>query len=412
MKLSIIICVYNTAINYLVECLESITNSTLKDISGDYEICMVDDGSTLDYSDLISKYPIKYLKTQNRGILSARTTGAKMACGEYSVFCDSDDTVSFNYHLPMLEKAISAKADIVINGWASNTARARYYAEKDDTMYKNIDVCGEDTLLTFSENEGRQHSFFVLWNKLYKTKLLQNAIDSVYAAGISERTSYSEDVAINFFAWRDAKRIVNIRTGFYFYRIHSTQSVNVASAKKLKSQIDNMTKTLLVMRDNIGDTVHKDKILEHINEWAALMARAHYSQAESAKYTELFPYIKEKYDVEKLSFSTVRDGSIYEHKKLLGDNFEEIDSLLLQIHDSDSKVRVRSLSKDRYIIDSINYIKNKGKITEDSTAPIIVIPKFKISLRQKLIHNAFLYRLGLIFFKKGSKCREFLKKFI
>ena len=412
MKLSIIICVYNTAINYLAECLESITNSTLKEIAGNYEICMVDDGSTLDYSDLISKYPIKYVKTQNRGILSARTTGAKMACGEYCIFCDSDDTVSFNYHLPMLEKAISAKADIVINGWAYNTARARYYAKKDDTMCKNIDVCGDDTLSAFFENEGRQHSFFVLWNKLYKTELLKSAIDAVYTAQISERTSYSEDVAINFFAWRDANRVVNIHTGYYFYRIHSTQSVNVASAEKLKSQIDNMTKTLTIMRENIGDNVHKSKILDHIDNWSALMSRAHYSQAKSSKYTELFPYIKEKYNVKKLRFSTARDGAVSEHKKLLGDNFVEIDSLLLQIHDAPSQMRVQCLSKDDYHVNSVKHLEDKGKITQDPSAPVIVIPKFEVGLKEKLLHNASLSRLGLIFFKKGSKAREFLKKFI
>ena len=86
MKLSIIICIYNTAIDYLAECIESITNSTLKELDGNYEICMVDDGSTVDYTDLVNKYRINYKKTENRGILAARTTGVEMASGDYDGF--------------------------------------------------------------------------------------------------------------------------------------------------------------------------------------------------------------------------------------------------------------------------------------------------------------------------------------
>ena len=66
MKFSIIICVYNTPVEYLSEALRSVTDSTLKRISGDYEICMVDDGSDekYDYSALVKEYGVKYIKTE------------------------------------------------------------------------------------------------------------------------------------------------------------------------------------------------------------------------------------------------------------------------------------------------------------------------------------------------------------
>ena len=48
MKLSVIICVYNTEKQYFEECLKSIRKSTLKD----YEILVIDDGSNIDYSDV------------------------------------------------------------------------------------------------------------------------------------------------------------------------------------------------------------------------------------------------------------------------------------------------------------------------------------------------------------------------
>ena len=121
MKLTVIICVYNTDKSYLDECLSSITHSTLataklcdRDDIG-YEILMVDDGSTEDYRDLVDKYGVRYVKTENRGIFTARALGVELADGDFITFCDSDDTVSFNYHLPMLMTAEFHSADIVIN---------------------------------------------------------------------------------------------------------------------------------------------------------------------------------------------------------------------------------------------------------------------------------------------------------
>lgn len=410
MKLSIIICVYNTPIKYLEECLESIRGSTVSALGDDYEICMVDDGSEIDYSELIKKYGVRVKKTENKGIFSARMTGARMASGEYAIYCDSDDTVSFNYYLPMVEKAEDTGADIVINDWATHTERARYFAKRDDTIRAHIDVSGDDTLLTFVRQGGRQHSFFVLWNKLYKTSLLLSAFENLLASGFDESSCYSEDVALNFFLWKDARRIVNVHSGFYFYRIHSSQSVAITSEKKLKRQIDSMTETFNIMRQGVGKNKHADKILECINEWSELMSRSHYSFAKSGGYTELYPYLKEKYGIKKLRRATIKDGSKYESKCLLGNNFTAVDKILISIYQSSYAVRCRYSKKDRYTAQAVEHLTKLGKITSDKEADEVVIPKFTVNIRKRLIHNVVLQRLASVFFKKGSKIREFLKR--
>ena len=412
MKLSVIICVYNTPRNYLEACLDSITRSTVRTLGDDFEICLVDDGSREDYTDLAEKYGTRVTKTENRGIFSARKTGAEMARGRYSVFCDSDDTVSFDYYLPMLEKAEAEGADIVINGWATHSGEARYYPKRDGTMCENIDVSGDKTLLSFVKNEGRQHSFYVLWNKLYRTELLLSAFDSLCRAGYSESSSYSEDAALNFFLWRDAGRIVNISTGFYFYRIHSEQSVTVASEEKLRRQIDSMAQTLDIMRKNVGANPQRTEILSHIAEWEALMARTHYSQAKSAGYKELFPYVKEKYGIEKLSGYTLKDGACYRSNVLLGSNFEEVDRALLAVYNAPSPVRCRYSKRDTYTARAVSALKRLRRITDEKSAPEISVPRFKITLRKRILHNALVYRIGAILFKKGSRLRAFLKKFV
>ncbi len=413
MKLSVIICVYNTARDYLTECLDGITCSTLKDLAGGYEICMVDDGSLTDYSDIVSKYGLKYLKTENRGILSARLTGVGMASGEYIVFCDSDDTVSHNYYLPMIERAEKSGADIVINDWAFYTPNMKYYCTNDATIKENIDLTGDDTLHLFTKNCGRQHSFYVLWNKLYRADILNKSFASLNEQGYPRDASYAEDAAINFFAWKYAKRVVNIHTGYYFYRIHPTQTVNATSEKRLLEQIEDMARCLRLMRDNVGNNIHRDEINENINAWASLMSRAHFALAKSNGYENLFPKIRELYGIKELRGPIFKDASDYIEKTLLGDNFSKIDSMLLALWNLKDVPNVKYRKKDTYTARCVENLIEHGKISVDKRKPVdIVIPKLKCSLKAKIIHNKCVYALGLIFFKKGSKIRGMLKKII
>ena len=63
----------------------------------DFEILIVDDGSTDNTQAIVKEYSadlkIKYIYQNNQGVCSARNTGAKEANGAYLIFLDSDDTV-------------------------------------------------------------------------------------------------------------------------------------------------------------------------------------------------------------------------------------------------------------------------------------------------------------------------------
>ena len=94
MKISIIIPVYNVE-KYLRECLDSILAQSYKD----FEIILVDDGSTDSSGNICDEYSMKYenikvLHKNNNGLSSARNAGLDIAQGEYILFIDSDDVVS------------------------------------------------------------------------------------------------------------------------------------------------------------------------------------------------------------------------------------------------------------------------------------------------------------------------------
>lgn len=97
-KLSFIVPVYNVE-KYLRKCVESLINQDYSD----YEIILVDDGSTDGSGELCdelathplipsSSHPsIRVLHQANAGLSAARNSGIKAANGEYLCFVDSDD---------------------------------------------------------------------------------------------------------------------------------------------------------------------------------------------------------------------------------------------------------------------------------------------------------------------------------
>ncbi|MBI1763071.1 MAG: glycosyltransferase [Acidobacteria bacterium] len=87
-KVSVVIPVYNTAY-YLPEAIESVLQQTYRD----FEILVVDDGSTDNSHQVaLSHTPrVKLIAQSNGGPASARNAGMRQAGGEYIAFLDSDD---------------------------------------------------------------------------------------------------------------------------------------------------------------------------------------------------------------------------------------------------------------------------------------------------------------------------------
>lgn len=92
-KFSIIIPVYNKE-KYIKSCLESVVVQTIND----YEVVIVNDGSTDKSEEIIKEYlkkykNFKYINQVNQGLSIARNNGVKEAKGEYIIFLDSDDSI-------------------------------------------------------------------------------------------------------------------------------------------------------------------------------------------------------------------------------------------------------------------------------------------------------------------------------
>ncbi len=87
-KVSVIISTYNRS-KYVTEAIVSVLNQTYKD----FEIIVVDDGSTDNTKIVLKPYmgKIKYIYKENEGCASARNVGIRNSTGEFVTFLDSDD---------------------------------------------------------------------------------------------------------------------------------------------------------------------------------------------------------------------------------------------------------------------------------------------------------------------------------
>lgn len=114
MLLSVIIPVYNGE-DYIARCLDSILNQDLVD----YEILVIDDGSTDGTASIVENYAlshpriIKLLRQTNSGQGIARNKGIMEAQGEYLSFVDADDYIEDNSYPFLLSQMKENSLDLL-----------------------------------------------------------------------------------------------------------------------------------------------------------------------------------------------------------------------------------------------------------------------------------------------------------
>lgn len=112
---SVIIPAYNCA-SFISEALESVFSQTFTD----YEVIVVEDGSTDNTYEILEQYKekIHILQQENAGVAAARNKGITHSQGEFIAFLDADDVFSHNKlaaHMALFEQ--HPELDITISGW-------------------------------------------------------------------------------------------------------------------------------------------------------------------------------------------------------------------------------------------------------------------------------------------------------
>ena len=114
-KVSVIIPAYNGD-RYISEAIDSVLAQTYTN----YEIIVVDDGSTDNTSQVVKAYGdrVRYIYRENQGVASARNLGIAKAEGEYIAFLDQDDLFFPNKLSEQLNCfELHPEAGIIHSGW-------------------------------------------------------------------------------------------------------------------------------------------------------------------------------------------------------------------------------------------------------------------------------------------------------
>lgn len=96
-KITVIIPIFNGE-EYIQSCVEKLLNQTLSD----FEIILINDGSTDGTKKICDElkekdFRIKVIHQDNSGVSNARNKGIKSALGEYLCFIDCDDDIDYDY---------------------------------------------------------------------------------------------------------------------------------------------------------------------------------------------------------------------------------------------------------------------------------------------------------------------------
>lgn len=213
-EISVIVPVYNVE-EYIDKCIKSILNQTFSN----YELILVDDGSTDSSGRLCDEAKnkdgrVKVIHKKNGGLTSARLAGREIATGRYTLFIDSDDYIESTMLEKLYNSAIDNAADLVICG---------YYVVEDDRISEvRLPISG----LIENENIREQYLLPILGRihypgrcnlpgfvciRLYSSALLE---DKCF---VSERLFYSEDDILNMQYALNIKKISVVDEPLYYY---------------------------------------------------------------------------------------------------------------------------------------------------------------------------------------------------
>lgn len=214
---SIVVPIYN-AEKYLKKCIKSIIHQSFEN----FELILVDDGSTDSSSEICKKFEskdnrIKYFKKENGGSLQSRIFGAEKSSGEYILFCDADDYyLNKNCFLKLYKQLSTENVDFaqfkVVSKY-SFFKRKTVDSDKIKVILKD-DFYERDYPILMCSYCSSSRITGNVWNKVYKKKLLKKLPSAVE----TKKIFMGDDFIINLHLLNNIDKAMLIDSSIYVYR--------------------------------------------------------------------------------------------------------------------------------------------------------------------------------------------------
>ena len=299
---SIIVPLYNTR-DYIDKCIQSILTQKLSGI----EAVFVDDGSPDDTADIVREYCEKYpdfklYHKENGGLGSARNYGIERANGKYILFLDSDDYLSEDGLLKLVEVASEHDLDVIQGTFKMIEGDKVGLSASSEDMEKA--TTGREWLLAGKIIYGACFCLyrreFLISKKLY------------FMEGV-----YHEDMDFTLRATWNANRIMSKDIFFYWYVDHPG---SITKSKNIKHCTDYYDVACFVDKW-VQTDVDKEAYEGFFREYLAFL----YSHVVNMTITQGFK-IKQVLDVND------RRGEVLKHLKVSVSKKYKLEYILLKLH--------------------------------------------------------------------------------
>ena len=229
---SIIVPIYN-AEQYLRRCVDSILNQEYTD----FELLLVNDGSTDASGDICEEYGdqdprVIVIQKENTGVSDSRNRALDRARGKYLQFLDSDDWITPDATRLFVRAAEEYGCDMVISDFYRVVGER--LSTKGDIEEEGV-LTREEFAAHMMENPADFY-YGVLWNKLYRRDIVEE-----HKLRMDTDISWCEDFMFNLEYIRYAKVFYALHAPIYYYVKRkgslASQGINISKTVKMKLNV-------------------------------------------------------------------------------------------------------------------------------------------------------------------------------
>mgnify|MGYP000044874945 CR=1 FL=1 len=242
MELSIIVPMYNCE-----KTIEDTLKCLINQILDDYEIILVDDGSTDQTQSICNKYVqknsfVKYFFQENSGVSAARNYGLMLSKGTYICFCDSDDKPKEDMYRILLDDIKKNSVDFV---------SCDYFSIRDQRnpgFPKDLDSILDESRISkyvyyMFNNDNKDVIWGTVWRSIFKKSIINK-----YNIKFDRMLNFSEDLVfvLNYLLY--VKSIYIERRILYVYN-DTNDSLMKSIQKYNKNLFDERLKLIFKLQE-------------------------------------------------------------------------------------------------------------------------------------------------------------------
>jgi glycosyltransferase involved in cell wall biosynthesis len=289
-EISVIIPAFNVE-RYIASTLESLRKQTF----GDFEIIVINDGSSDNTLEIVNSFKdvfagrLNAIDQKNSGVSRSRNAGIEISRGKFICFVDGDDTVDPDYLKLLYERITSDDSDMAYCGYRE--------VLKDGTIFRSytdryIYCSGIRQGKSVLEKYLRSETYMYIWSIIFKREL-------IFSNNIRFRNdiSYGEDQIFNFQALSKADKVSCVKKELINYLRHDSgtmQNLNTLKYLSILRSLYDLEKEFEKNKERkeILNALKYDKTVRTtimiLTNWAAIGQRKKYDSLVSRNIIKNF----------------------------------------------------------------------------------------------------------------------------